>query len=115
MENTIENFDFHACGQAIKDAREAKGWTRDQFGSMAGITGRYLVDIENEGQPPSLQILYTIVRLLDISVDQFMFPDRKIEKDTERRQLDTLLDGMDSRDLIIMTATAKGILEAKVK
>ena len=32
---------------------------------------------------------------------------------TERRQLDGMLDDMNSRELMIMTATAKGIQEAR--
>ncbi|WP_101773814.1 helix-turn-helix transcriptional regulator [Peptostreptococcus faecalis] len=115
METTTEQFDFRALGKAIKEAREAKGWTREQVASMIGYTARYLVDIENEGQPPSLQVLYALVTLFDISVDQFFFPKKKAEKDTPRRQLESLLDGMDNKDLTIMTATAKGILEVKTE
>ena len=113
MEEKTKQFDFRALGQAIKKARTDKGWTRDDLGGMLGITPRYLVDIENEGQHPSLQVLYDLVTLFDISVDQYLFPSKKAEKDTQRRQLDALLDEMDSRDLTIMTATAKGIKEAK--
>jgi len=113
MEDKTKQFDFRALGQAIKKARTDKGWTRDDLGGKLGITPRYLVDIENEGQHPSLQVLYDLVTLFDISVDQYLFPSKKAEKDTQRRQLDRLLDEMDSRDLTVMTATAKGIKEAK--
>lgn len=115
MENTNHQFDFRALGKAIKEAREAKDWTREQVASMIGYTARYLVDIENEGQPPSLQVLYSLVTLFDISVDEFFFPEKKAEKDTQRKQLERLLDDMDCRDLTIMTATAKGIMEVKTK
>ena len=113
MEEQTKQFDFWALGQAIKKARDEKGWSRNGLTEMLGITPRYLVDIENEGQPPSLQVLYELVTLLDVSVDEYFFPNKKAEKDTQRRQLDRLLDEMDSRDLTIMTATAKGIKEAK--
>ena len=113
MEEQTKQFDFRALGQAIKKARDEKGWSRNGLTEMLGITPRYLVDIENEGQPPSLQVLYELVTLLDVSVDEYFFPDKKAEKDTQRRQLDRLLDEMDSRDLTVITATAKGIKEAK--
>ncbi len=77
------------------------------------IAPRYIASIENSGQHPSLQILYELVTILDVSVDQFFFPNKEIDKSTQRRQLDSLLDEMDDNDLIIMTATAKGILETK--
>ena len=49
----------------------------------------------------------------DVSVDQFFFPDKEANKSSQRRQLDSLLDEMDGKDLVIITATAKGIKEAK--
>lgn len=115
MENKNAQFDFHAFGQAIKKSRNEKGWTREELGAILGLTARYLVDIENEGQHPSLQVLYSLVTLFDISVDQFFFPNKEAEKDTQRRQLEHLLDDMDSRDLTIITATAKGIHETKTQ
>ena len=77
------------------------------------IAPRYIASIENSGQHPSLQILYELVTFLEVSVDQFFFPNEQMNKSTQRRQLDSLIDNMDSRDLTIMTATAKGIQEVK--
>lgn len=112
METKTEQFNFRPLGQTIKAARTGKGWTRDDLAGMLSITPRYLVDIENEGQHPSLQVLYSLVTLFDISVDQFFFPDKGVKKDTPRRQLDSMLDDMDRPGITIMTATAKGIKEA---
>lgn len=44
------------------------------------ISPRYLANIENKGQQPSLQIFYELVTRYDISVDQFFFPDKSAEK-----------------------------------
>ena len=52
---------------------------------------------------------------LEVSVDQFFFPNAAIDKSTQRRQLDTMLDEMGSKELTIMTATARGIQEAGQK
>lgn len=73
------------------------------------ISPRYLANIENKGQQPSLQIFYELVTRYDISVDQFFFPDKSAEKDTQRRQLDALLDGMSAEGLRIIAATAQEI------
>lgn len=107
MKQNKEKFDFKAFGQAIKAARKAKGISRNQLADTLNIA-----PIENSGQHPSLQILYELVTLLDVSVDQFFFPEREQEKSTRRRQLDTMLDGMSEKDLKILSATAKGIEEA---
>jgi transcriptional regulator with XRE-family HTH domain len=106
-------YDFKAFGQAIKEARKVKGLSRNELADQMNIAPRYIASIENSGQHPSLQIFYELVTLLDVSVDQFFFPKKDIDKSTQRRQLESLLDEMDDKDLIIMTATAKGIQEAK--
>ncbi|MDD2965513.1 MAG: helix-turn-helix transcriptional regulator [Bacteroidales bacterium] len=104
-------YDFKAFGQAIKAARKAKGISRNELADRMNIAPRYIASIENSGQHPSLQIFYELVTLLDVSVDQFFFPDKGMDKSTQRRQLETLLDEMDDKGLRIVTATAKEIQE----
>jgi transcriptional regulator with XRE-family HTH domain len=113
MKRKVDKYDFKALGQAIKAARNAKGISRNQLADMMNIAPRYIASIENSGQHPSLQIFYELVTILDVSVDQFFFPNSETEKSTQRRQLESLLDEMNEKDLIIMTATAKGIKEVK--
>ena len=112
MKQSKEKYDFKAFGQAIKAARKAKGISRNQLADRLNIAPRYIASIENSGQHPSLQILYELVTLLDVSVDQFFFPDKETDKSTRRRQLDTMLDDMSEKDLKIISATARGIEEA---
>ena len=113
MRNKEELYDFRAFGQAIKDARTKQGMTRDQAAGIIHIDPRYLTNIENKGQHPSLQVFYKLVTLFQISVDQFFYPDTEPDKTTRRRQLDSALDGLDDNDLIIVEATASGINQAK--
>ena len=87
MKREVARFDFKAFGQAIKAARKAKGISRNQLADKMNIAPRYIASIENSGQHPSLQIFYELVTLLDVSVDQFFFPDKETDKSTQRRQL----------------------------
>ena len=104
-------FDFHGLGLAIKQAREERGWTQAYVAELVGKTDRTIMNIENKGQQPSLQIFYELVTRYNISVDQFFFPNRDAEKSTQRRQLDTLLDSISDKGLRIVTATAKEVAE----
>lgn len=70
-------YDFRAFGQAIKEARKAKGISRNQLADRLNIAPRYIASIENSGQHPSLQIFYEIVTFLDVLVDQFFSRTRK--------------------------------------
>jgi transcriptional regulator with XRE-family HTH domain len=113
MRNKEDLYDFRAFGQAIKAARAERNMTRDDAAGIIGIDPRYLTNIENKGQNPSLQVFYKIVTLFDISVDQFFYPNTEPAKSTRRRQLDKILDSFNDTDLIIMEATADGIVQVK--
>ena len=101
-------YDFTAFGAAIKAARNEHGESRKKVCDELYISPRYLANIENKGQQPSLQVFYDLVTRYHILVDQFFFPD-----DTARRQLDALLDSMSDTGLRIVTATAKEIAEVE--
>jgi len=103
----VSKYDFRAFGAAIKAARKERKESRKQVSDEMYISPRYLANIENKGQHPSLQIFYELVARYNISVDQFFFPDNEAEKSTQRLQLDTLLDNMSDAGLRIMAATAK--------
>jgi transcriptional regulator with XRE-family HTH domain len=114
MRNSIfEKYDFKAIGQAIKNARESKGITREELAEKLDLVARYLMSVENQGQHPSFQVFYELITMFDISVDQYIFPDKPVEKTTRRRQLDSLLDTLTEKDLIVLEATAQGIVKAK--
>ena len=106
-------YDFKAFGAAIKAARNEYGESRKMVSDALYISPRYLANIENKGQQPSLQVFYDLVTRYHISVDQFFFPSDNAEKSTQRRQLDTLLDSMSDKGLRIVAATAKEITEVE--
>lgn len=106
-------YDFKAFGAAIKAARNEYGESRKKVSDELYISPRYLANIENKGQQPSLQVFYDLVTRYHISVDQFFFPNSNAEKSTGRRQLDALLDGMSDKGIRIVTATAREITEVE--
>ena len=99
MKRPIPLYDFKAFGEAIKEARKKRGESRNKASSDLYISPRYLANIENKGQHPSLQVFYDLVTRYDISVDQFFFPDKSADRTTQRRQLDAMLDGMSEKGL----------------
>ena len=102
--------DFKPLGIAIKKAREAKGWTQEYLAQLVDLTPRSIMYIENRGQHPRLNKFYLITTLLDISVDQFFFPCNEDGDNNRRKQVDVLLNDMEEKELIVMEATAQGLL-----
>lgn len=113
MKRAVIPYDFNAFGQAIKAARMAKGESRKNVSDDMNISPRYLANIENKGQQPSLQIFYELVTRYHISVDQFFYPNETADKTTRRRQLDTLLDDLSEGGLHIVTETAKAVIDTE--
>ena len=105
----VPRYDFKAFGAAIKAAREGCKESRKKVGDEMFISPRYLANIENKGQHPSLQIFFELIQRYHISVDQFLL-ETPPEKNTQRRQLDALLDGMSDTGIRIVSATAKEII-----
>lgn len=110
-----EKYDFRAFGKAIKEARESRGITREKLGEIFDLAPRYIMSIENKGQHPSFQVFYELASFFHISVDQFFFPEEAPGKTSRRRRVDSLLDELDDKELIVMEATAKGLMEAKAE
>ena len=108
-----KRLDFHALGREIKRQREAKGRTQDYLAQLVDRTPRSIMYIENRGQHPSLNTFYQLVTLLDISVDQFFFPDKLNGESTCRKQIDVMLNSMDEKELIVMESTAEGLKKAR--
>ena len=106
----VPRYDFKAFGAAIKAARLERKESRKKVCDEMYLSPRYLANIENKGQHPSLQIFFELMLLYNISVDQFLL-ERPTGKNTQRRQLDALLDGMSNKGIQIIAATAKEIVQ----
>ena len=107
------DFDFMPIGQAIKKAREAKKVTREQLAEIVDYSARHIQSVENEGQHPSFELFIQLITMFDVSVDEYIFPNKKTNKSSVRRRLETLLDNLDDKELSVIEATVNGLCKAK--
>lgn len=107
MENIINNL-----GQTIKQARTMAKLTQDELSERVGVTGRYIMALENECKQPSFEVLCKLIHTLNIPPARIFYPaNAKTENEQER--LLRLLALCDERDLTIIGATIKAIVESK--
>ena len=111
--NNDFDFDFMPIGQAIKKAREAMGMTREQLSGIIGYAPRHIQAIENEGKYPSIELFIQLIQMFDVSVDEYIFPDKEVKKSSVRRRLDAQLDKLDDKELSVIEATVNGLCKAK--
>ena len=107
------SFDFRPLGLAIREAREKAGLSRNDLGDKVFYGERHIADIENIGKHPSFQLFHDLVTMFNISVDEYFYPAKNVEKNTARRQIDSPLDLLSDNELKIIQGTIDGILNSR--
>ncbi|MCI8816003.1 MAG: helix-turn-helix transcriptional regulator [Angelakisella sp.] len=105
--------DFKPIGRAMREARLCEGWTQEEAAEKLGIEQPYYQRLETTGQYPSVELLYKIVRLFQLSVDEFFFPNVTPVKSGRRKRLDSMLDRLNDNELLVVESTIKGLLRMK--
>ena len=88
----VAKIDFKPYGAAIKAGRTKQKESRNKAADALFISPRYLANIENKGQHPSVQVFLELMSRYHISVDQILHGEAMEGKSTERMQFETLLD-----------------------
>lgn len=111
----VEKIDLRPYGAAIKKVRTGRKESRNKVGDEMFLSPRYLANIENKGQHPSVQIFLELMERYHVSVDQILFGEEAGGKTTARRQLDALADDLNDTEIGIIIATAQALLDARKK
>lgn len=99
-------------GDIIKSARQSSDFTMESLAAKIGVSERHLYRIENEGQKPSYDVLYKLVRELSIDPDKIFYPEKRTKESDIEKLLLTLYK-CDERDLKIIRIIAKMLTEIK--
>ena len=113
MPNAKDYPGFETFGADVQQAHEAVKMSRRELAENVGIDPRYLANIENKGQHPSVQIFLELMSRYHISVDQILFGNTEGGKSTAYRQLDALVNELTDKEIQILIATAQAILDAR--
>ncbi|MCD8337942.1 MAG: helix-turn-helix domain-containing protein [Lachnospiraceae bacterium] len=63
-------------GEMIKTARKEHQWTQNQFAEQLGVSAFYVRNLESGKCAPSLRIFCKAMRLLNLSADEYVYPER---------------------------------------
>ena len=99
--NNDFDFDFMPIGQAIKKAREARRMTREQLSGIIGYAPRHIQSIENEGKYPSIELFIQLITMFDVSVDEYIFPNKEVKKSSVRRRIDAHFNHVSSSAILV--------------
>ena len=74
-------------GFRLKKARTEQKLTYEELAEKSGVSSRYIKEIENHGNVPSLEKLGQLIRALHISADPFFYPTAPVDNLDYRRLL----------------------------
>lgn len=97
-------------GDVIKSARQNSDFTMESLAAKIGVTERHLYRIENEGQKPSFDVLFKLIRELSIDPDKIFYPE-KLSKESEMESLIRMLYSCDNRTLRTIISTTKVLIK----
>ena len=104
--------DYDKLGSIIKATRLSQKLTREQLSEKIGISPRYLMSIENEKKKPSFDVLFNLIRALNISADSIFYPEAEVYN-IDKEQLVRLLNSCDDYEIKVALATVRAMRETK--
>jgi len=99
-------------GSVIKTARLDKHMTQRQLASRLSISPCYLKSIENKKKIPSCDLLFYIIRELEISADTIFYPEYR-QDNVMVGKLRFLLIRCNEKDVGVITEILKYLLQNK--
>lgn len=94
----------------IKNARMDRHWTQEELAEKLGVSPTYLGDLERHKGTPSLPLFCKTMRLLNLSADDYVYPNKNANN-TTYRQLQRLLTQCSEHQLQILLATTTALLQ----
>ena len=104
--------EFNKLGGAIKIARNERHLTQKQLAERLSITPHYLMSIENKCQIPSCDLLFRIIRELELSANDIFYPEHEGTRPSIEK-LKRYLSRCDEKDVNVIVATLQSLLENK--
>ena len=98
----------------VKNARMDRHWTQEELAEKLGVSPTYLGDLERHKGTPSLSLFCKAMRLLNLSADDYVYPNGNSDSSTYK-QLLRLLTHCNEHQLQILLATATAMLQPDLK
>ena len=109
----MQKMNIENClGGVVKSARTERNLTQKQLAERLGIISHYLMSIENKQQIPSGELLFRIIRELEIPADTIFYPEYGHDNAVVKK-LQILLSQCNEKDITVIMATLQSLLQVK--
>ncbi len=101
----------YALGDVVKRARGKSGLTQREVANKIDKDVRTVLNIENYKGNPKLEVLYPLIRVLNIDAREIFYPNM-LRESPELRQLRLLVDDCNEEEAAAMVPIVQSILAA---
>ena len=98
-------------GDTLRSAREAKGMSQALLAEHIGVSTRTIIAIEKNQRNPTFEVLYQLVRTLDISADLIFYHDQS-PLTAEQGQFIRDLSACDGKEQRVVFSTLRSLILA---
>lgn len=88
--------DCKSTGRKLRASRAQHGWSMKECADRAGISTRYLADIERGDKVPKLETLLQLLNTLDVSADSVLQDSLSVGYETKSNDLMRRVNTLDS-------------------
>ena len=100
-----------ALREAIRNERKNKRITQEELAEMLEVSPTHVKHIESGHRKPSIEILFELAKILNISLDEVVFPKNRTPNDATRGQIERLLDVSDESSLQFILSVLEALRE----
>lgn len=100
-----------ALREAIRNERKNKRITQEELAEKLDISPTHVKHIESGRRKPSIEILFELTKILNISLDGVVFPKNETTLDVTRGKIERLLDVSDEASLQFILSVLEALRE----
>lgn len=100
----------HPLGDTVKKARTEQGFTQASIAERIDIDSRTIINIERYKGNPTLEILYPLVRALNIDPWDIFYPELKHDE-SALRQINLFLRNCSEEELKLLLPICQTVIE----
>ena len=115
-ENAINNAQLKECfGAFIKKRRVAKKMTQEELATALGVTKKSVCYFESGRTFPSQENIFKLAKILDMSLDEFVFGVSRFNHEISIPQINEMLQTLSDKEQGMALATLSTIIETIIK
>ena len=98
-------------GQYVREHRERKGYTQQKLAELLKVTPKSISYIERGENYPSVDNMFELAHILDMSLDEFIFSYKKFDTTLSFEELNECLRNLSHDNQIILLSVIRAVAQ----